>query len=469
MAKPEPVRHNPFKFGDVTDFVSSTPAQREIWSASQLGTEASCSYNQVVRIELDGRVDEDRFRAAVKLTVAQHEALRGSFSDNGQLFSILSSARVPVEFRSIENLDSTNQALELRRVESDCAHSPFDLNNPPLVRLVVLSAGPGKTYIIICAHHIIADGWSMGVILTSLSETYGQIMGKAKSSDIAALGFCNFVRWYNGTDQRQRHSDSLEYWKSVYRDKVPVLDLPLDGSRSAQRSFSSDSFEKSIDGALVAGFKKSIAKYRSTFSSGALAAFAVLLHKVTGQDDFVIGVPAAGQSQIGETMLVGHCTNLLPVRVQLTNCRTFVEILERCRSAMLDAMQYQYCSYTELLPLLRIRRDPSRPTLVPVMFNVDRVLGEIEFGGIPSAIKAAPREYDIFEWTVNIVETNSDARLEVTYNQALFERDSIRRRADEFEALLSQVTASPEVLLSELSLLSESSRRRQVTEWNATS
>ena len=464
------VRFDPFRLGTVANFSATTPAQREIWAAAQLSTDASCSYNQVIRLRLSGSFSIDAFRSAVAEIIDRHESLRGGISLDGKTFVVSTSVETPLTVSDLSKLTASEQVAALEKIVNEQSSTPFDLATPPLLRVTVITLGPTETEILLCAHHVIVDGWSMGVILHSLSESYGQKDHGhvSQRSDSSFPGFCDFVDWYNADAQNKKHRESISYWKSVFSATPPVLELPTEVPRPAQRSFECDTLEVTLNADAVAAFKKMAAERRSTFFSGIFSAFAVLLHKISGQDDFVIGVPAAGQSLIQQTMLVGHCTNMLPIRVGLDPSESFASFLEYSRKVVLESMQHQYCSYSELLPEVRLARDTSRPPLVPIMLNVDRTLGTLAFGNLETNVSAAPRRYDNFEWTANIVETEDSTTLALTYNDLLYSRESMRHRAREFERLLVRVSSDPDCSLDELSIVSSESRTRQLEAWNAT-
>ena len=466
--KVEPDSFDPFCLGIVSDFAATTPGQREIWSASQLSDDASCSYNQTVCVELKGRVVPGNLEAALNDVVASHQSLRGSITPDGQTFVVNSSVAVPIDTIDFTDRDTEQQAVDIQKLIDAHAVKPFDLGHPPLVRATIVICGQESVLLILCAHHVVVDGWSMGVILASVADAYNKMNGIDATALPDPYHFCDYVRWSQTSKQVQARQSSIVYWKKIYEPGVPVLELPTDISRPAIRSFSCDTLDRPLDASVVADFKKAGAARRSTFFASTFAAFTVLLHKTTGQRDFVLGVPAAGQSVIREDMLVGHCTNMLPIRISVDVDDSFATLLERCRNVVMEAMQNQHCSYTELLPELKLNRDASRPALVPIMLNVDRILGGLSFADLTVGIEAAPRRFDNFEWTANIVETEADTTLSLTYNRDLFSRASMECRAHEFENLLALVAAQPDTPLNRLSILPEDALTRQLQDWNAT-
>jgi amino acid adenylation domain-containing protein len=345
---------------------------------------------------------------------------------------------------------------------------PFDLERGPLLRVRAIDLGEGSRVLLVTAHHIIADGWSTGVILSQLAEEYSRLVGKQVGTGEPAFGFSSYAAWLDEPAQKSSHAEALAYWQRIYEGGVPVLELPTDYSRPSQRSYACDTILHELDPGIVSGMKKVGAASRCTFFVTLLTAFSIFLRRISGQSELVIGVPAAGQAAAGQPGLVGHCTNMLPLRVQTCGRESFFDSLQRERSAVLDAFEHQQCTFTELLPRLKLERDASRVPLISVTFNVDRILRGLRFGDMDAGLAASPRRFDNFEWTFNLIEAGNEAKVELTFNASLFARETMQRRLQEFERLLTSIVANPASPVDELDMLGPVDRQLQLDGWNET-
>ena len=208
--------------------------------------------------------------------------------------------------------------------------------------------------------------------------------------------------------------------------------------------------------------------YGSTLFVTLLAAFQVLLCRLSGQNDFVIGIPIAGQSRLENGHLVGHCVNTLPLRCRLDLSASFVSHLKDVREAFFGAQEHQNVTFGSLVPRLRRHPDPSRPPLVAVTFNIDKLGAEFDFGDVTLANVETPKSFVTFELTINIVDFGTDLIVECDYNTDLFNRQTISRWLRHYRVLLESIDRDPNVQIASLPLLSDDERQTTLREWNDT-
>jgi amino acid adenylation domain-containing protein len=267
-------------------------------------------------------------------------------------------------------------------------------------------------------------------------------------------------------------SDTLEtehYWLEQFSGTVPLLDFPTDRPRPPLRTFNSAREDWELDSTLVAALKQLGTKLGCSFMTTLLSGFEVFLHRLTGQDDVVVGIPAAGQAASGQYNLVGHCVNLLPLRSQLTPQQSFGDYLKSRRSTVLDAYDHQQFTFGSLVRKLAIPRDSSRIPLVPIIFNIDQALevSKLPFAGLEIEFFSNPRSFENFELFINATELQGKITLECQYNTNLFDAQTIQRRMAEFETLLSGIVANPEQTIATLPLL-PATEQQLLAQWNQT-
>jgi amino acid adenylation domain-containing protein len=306
------------------------------------------------------------------------------------------------------------------------------------------------------AHHIVCDGWSWGVLTEDLGALYNEAVGGAPGP-AAADDYADYLVWQAQELSGPALAGHEQYWVNRFSGKVlPVLDLPTDRPRAAVRSFSSRRVDHLLDAALVTRLESRASGWGLSLFAVLLGAFTGTLHRLTDQDDLVVGVPSAGQSASGLGRLVGHCVNLLPLWVRANREQPFQDLAQSCSAALLDALEHQALSYGALLSRLSLHRDPSRLPLVSVMFNVDPTPSRQHdlFSGLACEVRTPARDFENFELFVNASRTpDGGIRLESQFNADLFDAATIERWMRCYETLLGSVAADDGRPLSRLDCL----------------
>ncbi|MBE1161960.1 non-ribosomal peptide synthetase [Dyella acidiphila] len=454
------VDYDPFAGAALARVVPATAAQREIWLAAKLEPEASLAYNESVSIRFSGELDVAALQAALQGVVDRHEALRSTLSADGNELCIAIHVPLDCATDDLSGLGEAERAESVATALSLAVNTPFDLEHGPLVRAQLLQLAAQDHLLIFTAHHIVCDGWSFGVIVRDLAALYAQHRGQG-DGPVPADAFADYASAETTrADTEGGHADE-QYWLSRFSGALPSLDLPTDSARHRHRSFASQREDRTLDAALIADIKRMGAKRGASFYATLLAAFSALLHRLTGQDDVVVGIPSAGQAVDGQHNLVGHCVNVLPLRTAIDPQASFATVLDHLRGDLLDAFEHQQYTLGSLLARLAMPRDPGRLPLVSVLFNLDQALDErtVSFPGLRFEFSGNARAFENFELFVNAVQLGDGLRLECQYNSDLFRGETIRGWLDAYETLLRNAVATPEMGVQELGLLSEAAQR----------
>ncbi|MFZ5442713.1 MAG: amino acid adenylation domain-containing protein [Myxococcota bacterium] len=446
------VDFDPFAGPVIEQAFPSTPSQREIWSAVMLGDDASRAFNESVSLTLEGPLDVARLQRAVSQLVARHQSLRATFSADGLTMLVMGAGEFDTP---VVELAHERELKKLQRAEVEHV---FPLEKGPLFRARLARLSPTSHVLVLTAHHIVFDGWSMGVCVKELGALYNGLPLPA------APGFDAYARTESERKATPEYGKALDYWHARFTGTAPVLELPVDRPRPPARTFSSVREDYVLPTELVAQVKKLGAKSGASFFNTMLAGFGALLHRLTGQDDLVIGIPAAGQNFVGADGLVGHCVNTLPVRAFVEGAQPFSALLKSTRTAMLDAYEHQAVAFGALLERLRLPRDPSRLPLVSVLFNVDQSVATSAMGfeGLSGRVATNPRAFENFEIFINASETPAGLVLETQYNADLFAADTMHRWLSAFEVMLRAIVAAPEQAIARLPIIPEAERAKLV-------
>ena len=463
------VDFDPFAEGELLLTVPATPSQTEIWLSVQMGDAANCAYNLSQSFRLTGTLDRSALESALQQLVHRHESLRTTFSSNGESLCIIAELPIDIPTIDLTSLSPPARELQLAQIVKQDLDLPFKIEQGPLLRAQIIKLAQQEHLLLLNAHHIVCDGWSWGILIEDLGALYSAAVQGIAPDLPGAEKFSDYARAEIAAAQHSDAADTEQYWLAQFAD-VPVVDFPTDRPRPTFRTFNSARVDYDLDGSIGAGLKQLGKQLGCSFNTTILAGFEIFLHRLTGQNDLVVGIPACGQVASGQNRLVGHCTNLLPLRTQIDPNQSFTAYLQQRRSTILDAYEHQQFTFGSLVSKLALARDPSRIPLVPIMFNLDRAATDHRtlFKGLELDSYLNPREFETFELFINAVELADKMVLECQYNTNLFDRATIDRHLSEFETLLLGIIANPEQLIFQLPLLDTSARQQLLVDWNAT-
>ncbi|HEX9727598.1 MAG TPA: aminotransferase class III-fold pyridoxal phosphate-dependent enzyme, partial [Gemmatimonadales bacterium] len=444
-----------------------TDAQTEVWLATQMGEDASCAFNLAFALDVNGRIDQPAIRAAVHGLVERHEALRTTIAPDGSVQRVAHSMDVSLRIEDTGALDPIAQQARLAEVERQEAETAFDLIDGPLVRFRLLVRGDEGAHLIVTVHHVVCDGWSCGVLLRDLAELYQRAV-RGGPALAPATSFQAFVVAAAGAEARAARERAAAYWRAQFATVPPALELPTDVPRPSRKSYRARRVGVTLGPDVATGLKRAGARQGCTLFATLLAAVHAFLHRLTGQDDLVTGVLAAGQPASGMTSVVGHCANLLPMRATVRGDEPFDALLRATRGRVLDAFENQQYTLGALLRDLDVRRDASRLPLLSMIFNVDPTPPRLAFDELAVTVRAIPKRFENFDLFVNAVDLGGDIRLECTFNTDLFRDETIERWLATFRTFAEAIGRTPDRAVAHLPLLTERERRQVVVEWNET-
>ena len=462
----QPVDFDPFEDSN-TIVVPTTEAQRELWTNVQIGGHhANCAYNESVSLHLNGDFEVEALRKAVDLLLARHDALRATFSSDGMSMHISPHINFHVPLVDLSVLNKFEAEAEVTRILYDEAEQEFDLENGPLGRIKLLRFSAVSHQLIITFHHIVCDGWSLGIMMQDLGKMYSSLKKNLPYSDEPAVSYREYALDEIDYLKSEEYSNVEKFWLDQYKDKVPAMELPLYKPRPAFRTYSAKRIDLEVDSKIVEQIKKLGAKQGTSFIATLTAAFEVYLYRVTGSEDVVVGLAAAGQSALGKDNLVGHCVNLLPLKSNIDPQQTFSNYLKVRKPQMLDAYDNQRYTFGSLIKNLNLPRDPSRIPLVPVSFNVDMgITNGVNFADCTYKFTTNPRNYENFEFFINAAGNGNDLVLECTFNTDLFTPEMMELRMQEFVELLKNIVENTEIPVARLNILTPHERQLLFSEF----
>ncbi|MDJ0572741.1 MAG: condensation domain-containing protein, partial [Pleurocapsa sp. MO_192.B19] len=442
-----------------------SPAQGRLWYLDRLN-ERNASYNMFLAVEMQGELAVSVLERALAEIVRRHEVLRTRFElvDDVPVQIIEPTVKVKI---SVEDC----QATEVQRLAQLSASVPFAIDTCPLLRVKLLRLSNSSHVLLLTVHHIISDGWSMGLLIQELSTLYQAFLAE-KPSPLPELPiqYADFALWQQQRSRGDAYQAQIDYWKKQLADAPPLLELPTDKVRPPVQTFRGATRKFYLDRDLSEKLKTLSQKSGSTLFMTFLAVFVALLSRWSNRDDILVGTPIARRNREQIEDLIGFFVNTLVLRVDLTGNTSFLELLDRVRQVSLDAFDRQDVPFDRVVEAIKPERNLSYSPLFQVMFAWQNApMGTLELPGLTLSTLEIDSETAKFDLTLAMAETPEGLRGWWEYNTDLFEAETIARLDAHFQTLLAAIVATPEQLVSQLPhLLSDRQRHQLLVEWNQT-
>ncbi len=434
-------------------------AQRRLWFLQRLNP-SSAAYNIPFAARLTGALDIDAMQRALQTVVDRHESLRTTFAeiDDAPVQVVAASSSMPLPVVDLSR--SPDPELELRRLASMEARAPFDLATGPVFRGQVLRLGPEDHVLLLTVHHIVSDGWSMGVLWKELAALYrAEATGEPARLPALPIQYADYAVWQRRQSSSDKPGRQLAYWKQRLAGVAAVLELPTERPRSAVSSGRSARATLALPKRLKDDLKELSRREGATLFMTLMAAFKILLARYSGQSDIVVGTPVAGRTHTELEGLIGCFLNTLVLRTDLSGEPTFRELLARVRETALGAYANQELPFERLVEELQPARSLSHNPLFQVLFQAGNTLGgtpklhglevaRVKGGGIGAK----------FDLSFRVRERSTDLSCICAGNADLFGPETLAHLLDQFRSLLKQIVASPESSITSYSLVTERSR-----------
>ncbi|WP_394836402.1 amino acid adenylation domain-containing protein [Pendulispora rubella] len=428
-------------------------AQQRLWFLAQLEPD-SAEYNMTAAVRVTGDLDLALFERSLAALLARHEALRTSFApNNGEPVQVIAEgAKVPFEAFDLSDTPASEQEARVQRIAAEHAGRPFDLGRAPVIRVAAAKLGAGEHVLVLVVHHIVADGWSMSVLVGELAELY-DAERSARPSTLRSLPiqYADFAVWQREWMRGPVREAHLGYWRQRLQDPPPALDLRPDHVPVGAPTYRGARFEMDIEPELAEALRNLGRQHGATLFMTLLAAFEVLLFQRTGQTDLLIGTDVAGRSGVETEGLIGFFVNLLVLRTDLGGAPTFRELLGRVRATTLDAYAHQDLPFEQVVDAVRAPRIPGRHPLVQTLFVMQNTpSSDLELPGL--RFRAMDLEWDAARFDLALfVEETSEGTVGVwKYRADLFEATTIEAMATSLLGILRRVAAEPESRITAL-------------------
>ncbi|MGA7893129.1 MAG: amino acid adenylation domain-containing protein, partial [Candidatus Sulfotelmatobacter sp.] len=447
-------------------------AQQRLWFLAQMEG-ASEAYHIPFGLHLKGDLNRTALRRALDRILVRHEVLRTTFAfHDGEPVQEIGAVEES-SFRLIEHdlrghNDVEVKLAALRKLE---AGASFDLEAGPLIRGRLIRLAEDEHVLLVTMHHIVSDGWSMGVLVSELNALYGAFLGgEADPLPELEIQYADYAVWQRQWIEGEILQQQAAYWKTTLAGAPALLELPTDHTRPVQQDFAGDSVELMLDEPLTAGLKDLSRRHGTTLYMTLLAGWAILLARLSGQQDVVIGSPVANRGRAEIENLIGFFVNTLALRLDLSGSPSVSKLLQQTKAQSLAAQRHQDIPFEQVVELAQPVRSLAHSPLFQVMFAwQNAVESSLELPGLElQRLEPSPQRVAKFDMTLSLQAPGDTIGGVIEYASALFEPATVHRYIGYFLALLKAMVADDAQTIDRLPMLSEGEREQVLYEWNET-
>ena len=455
-----------------TRLVPASFAQQRLCFLDQLESDSS-AFNISKAVRMIGRLDVPALEKTLGALVSRHESLRTNFKlVDGEAVQVIFPAReLEISVVDLRGLRPDERELEFQRLGGEAGRRVFDLAQDPLLRASLFQLEDDDHVLWLTIHHIVSDGWSMGVLFREIGALYEAFV-KGQPSPLADLPiqYADFALWQRKWLQGEVLETQLDYWRKQLADAPAVLEMPTDKARPAIQTFNGTYHRLVLPRRLSDSVSALSRRSGTTLFMTLLAAFQALLYRYTNQEDVVVGTPIANRTRRETEDLIGFFVNTLVMRTDLSGNPSFRELLQRVREVALQAYSHQDLPFEKLVEELRPERSLSHTPLFQVLFVVQNApkstLTLLDLKLRELLIEGQTAKFDL---SLYVGETDEGLRLTFEYNTDLFNDTTITRMGRHLETLLEAAVSNPDQRLRDLPLLDDAERQQLLVEWTNTS
>lgn len=447
-------------------------AQQRLWFLDQFEP-GETAYSMPRAIRFFGNLNAQALELALAELIGRHESLRTTFeAHEGRPRQIIGPV-LPFALTTtdLSNLPAAQREQQARQLAQAEVERPFDLRSGPLFRIELLRLADNSHVLLWNMHHIISDGWSMGILLSELGKVYG-CFNRGEPPTLAPLPiqYADYAIWQREWLSGERLAEQITYWREQLAGAPAVLELPLDHQRPAHQNFRGHTHRMRVGADLAAQIKEMSRKSGGTLFMALLATFTLLLHRYSRQRDIVVGTPVAGRNRSEVEALIGFFVNTLVLRTKIDSRWSFQELLSATREICLQAYAHQDMPFEKLVEELQPERSLSHAPLCQVAVALQSVSQPVpRLVGLEASPFELNRDTAKFDLMLSFAESRGgDLRGTFQYASDLFEAATIERMAVHYQQLLRTVVDHPERNIGELSMLSGDEKHQLLVEWNQT-
>lgn len=450
------------------DYLEVSYAQQQLWFLYQLAG-PSYVYNLPLGLKFCGKLDINALKNATEALVRRHDALSTSFieRDSRPVMMVHEKVDVPFRIEDISAIPGNKRRSELDLRLRNEASALFDLSRAPLFRCLLVVLGNDEYVFLVTCHHIISDGWSMGVIINDLAHLYNaETQGTPITLPSLAVQYADFAIWQRKNFSADKINAEIEFWKNKLKGIPDLCSMPPDKPRPSVQSFAGDTVSFTIPADLSSQLRHRAGKMKTTLNVLLTSAFGVVLSRYSGQNDIILGIALANRLKQELEPLVGMFVNTLPLRLDFSGRCPFSEYVSRTSKASMELLRHSQIPFERLVDELEVPRELSRQAVFQTAFTLLPPLGNPPgFTNLKSEWLQIQSDIAKLDISIYLEETGDALTCLIEYATALFNRESVNRWMRSFSNLLKTVADNPDILIDE-SVLIAAEDRRLLSAWS---
>lgn len=444
--------------------------QEQLWFLSQI--QDNTTYNLPLALQISGSLNISVLEQVITEIVRRHEILRTNFQqiEGKNLQIIRPEINISLQVINLEQITAKQQLQNVQQLINQETDKIFNLSEDDLFQSTLYQLNQNSYILLLNMHHIISDGWSIGILLQELSTLYGAYLAGNKSPlpDLQ-IQYADYAIWQKEKFTSEIREKQLNYWKQQLADIPPLLELPTDKPRPPIQSFRGGIWEFSINSNLSQKIRTLTQQSDATLFMIMLAAFVILLYRCSGQDDILIGSPMAGRNRQEIQSLIGYFVNTVVLRTKLTGNPNFREILNQVRQVATDAHNYQDIPYNQVVEVLNPQRNLSYNPVFQILFDLQHSLTDkLQLPGLTLQPFLGEHSTSKFDLSLIIEDRGTELIGAWEYSSDLFTQEAISRITENFQTLLNGIVNNPETPINQLPIISAFEQQQILEKWNNT-
>ncbi|MBT2779855.1 non-ribosomal peptide synthetase, partial [Lysobacter sp. ISL-54] len=447
-------------------------SQQRLWFLNQFDQAAGSAYHMPVALRLSGELDVAALQAAMDRIVARHENLRTVFVKSGESARLEirgEDAGLPLVHHDLSSIEAAQRQAQVEAIGAEEASKPFDLANGPLIRGRLLKLGEREHVLLVTQHHIVSDGWSIGVLIGEFSELYSAFhQGRPDPLPPLPIQYADYAAWQRQWLHGEELSKRIEFWRNHLRGAPALLELPSDRPRPPSQSYAGDRVPVRLPDALTEALRSFSQRHGATMYMALLAGWSALLSRLSGQADLVVGSPVANRQPSQVEALVGCFVNTLALRIKLEDDPSAAQLVEQIKRTALSAYAHQELPFDQVVEALQPERSMSYSPLFQVMLTLDNTPrgASLSLPGLELSQIDPDHRTAHFDLRLLLSDAGEELAGELEYASDLFDRDTVERMVGQWFNLLGAMCKDEGRALSVLPLISAEARRRVLVDFN---
>jgi glutamate-1-semialdehyde aminotransferase/3-oxoacyl-(acyl-carrier-protein) synthase/acyl carrier protein len=417
--------------------IPMTEDQEQLFALASSSEESSSSFNENQIVDFHGVLDVPALEQAIQLTVNRHEALKTLKVDDGG-FHIAEKARPKFEILHFNQLTESQQENLAAKFLSKQGSISFDLSKGPFIRFLLLKINDVHQRLLMTTHHLVADGYSLEIIWSEIGKLYSSVKNSKPVGLLPAATLSLFNKWIQNPDNKETEANANAFWKEKFRMKYPDIKLPSKFNVSVN-SKKGSSYSKKIESDLEKQLIDFAKSHRITLFTVFLSAYIIMLHKLSGQQRLVVGIPSSGQLLMGEKELVGQCVKMIPVFSEIIPENSVSQYLNEVKEEMNKALKYQQCSFQEILQSDDTLKLPGITTEI----DMNSIKNELEFDDLSVEFSFPAANFAKYDLSISVMELKDQLSADFYYNTSLFDTATIKNWASGFVRILTGIVENP--------------------------